>query len=364
AERERLLEEVRRHAAELDATITSIPDGVIICGAEGEIVRLNDSARRILGLSPEQLALPLTERMRLLEAETPDGRPVPADQAPLFRALAGETVRGVVMVLRPRGPRCTRVSMSAAPIRTPDGTQRGAVAVLNDVTTLHEMEEQREDILRAVSHDLRTPLVSVGGFARLLLRQREQAGAPEPELGHLRHILAGARQMNALIQDLVDSVRIEAGQVRLNPQPVALREFIAEVLGRAAGALETERIQIDLAPGIPPVLADSSSLERVLLNLLSNALKYSPPGSPVVLAATSGGAKATVSVSDQGPGIVPEDLPRLFERFFRTTLGRQADGIGLGLHITKTLVECQGGRLWVDSRPGEGTTFTLTLPLA
>jgi len=171
--------------------------------------------------------------------------------------------------------------------------------------------------------------------------------------------------MNTMIQDLVDSVRSEAGELRLERQPVDLRSFLDELLKRQATALDTQRIRIEAADGLPPVSADPNRLERILVNLLSNALKYSPPGSPVTVSLQQQNGEIITSVADRGPGIAPEEIPRLFQRFYRAAAGRrQPEGIGLGLYITRMLVEAHGGRIWVQSTPGVGSVFSFSLPLA
>jgi len=176
-----------------------------------------------------------------------------------------------------------------------------------------------------------------------------------------------------MIEDLVDVTRFESGQLHLELQPVSLPAFLADWLKRMQTALAVERIVIDLPADLPAVLADYNRLERIVTNLLSNALKYSD--GPVRVSAAPRDGLVEVSVSDQGRGIHPDDLPHLFERFYRVKGGWKAEGVGLGLYITKLLVEAHavpsadgktrvGGRIWVDSEPGAGSTFHFTLPVA
>jgi len=226
-------------------------------------------------------------------------------------------------------------------------------------------EEQREDILRMVSHDLRGPLTIIQGQAQLLLRALEKAGADGHQRLKAQAILASSQRMNAMIEDLVDSARLEAGTLRLAPRPVALRPLLLELKERLAGVLESERIRIQAPQDLPPIWADPNYLERILVNLLSNALKCSPSPSEVTLAVAHDGDQAVISVADRGPGIPPDELPHLFQRYFRTRLARERhwEGLGLGLYIVKMLVEVQGGRIWVQSEQGQGCTFSFTLPL-
>jgi len=147
-------------------------------------------------------------------------------------------------------------------------------------------------------------------------------------------------------------------------QPVKLPAFIADILERMRTIMEVERILVELPPDLPPVSADYNRLERILLNLLSNALKYSAPGTPVLVRARSTEGMVEVSVADRGVGIAPDDLPYIFERFYRAEEARKTEGVGLGLYITRQLVEAHGGRIRVESRPGVGSTFYFMLPIA
>ncbi|MCL5958791.1 MAG: ATP-binding protein [Chloroflexi bacterium] len=363
-DRERLLAEIQRRVAELDVTITSIAAGVVIYSPSGEIALMNPTAENLLGYSPAETRLPPAERLELLRAETDDGELFPVEKLPASRALRGETVHGVVMVVHPSAARTVWTSVSAAPIRRPDGDLLGAVVVFTDITPLHELQEQRDDLLRAVSHDLRTPLSIIQGQAQLLQRVLEKAVPDGQARRSVEAIITGARRMDAMIEDLVDAARLEAGQLRLEKRPVELRSFVSDLLDRAAGAMDEGRIKVDMEKEILLVDVDPNRLERILINLLGNALKYSAPETEVLVTAEKAYREVTVSVTDRGVGILAEDLPYLFHKFYRTKGARKAEGLGLGLYITKMLVEAHGGRIWVESEPGQGSTFFFTLPLA
>ena len=364
AERQRLLDEVQRHAAELDATITAIAEGVLVYSPEGDIVRMNPSAERIFRYSAKERQQPLPERLRALQIKTPDGRPLSPEQAPPARALKGEVVRGEIVVLHRPPDRAIWVSASGAPIRTADGRLLGAVVTITDITPLHELQEQREDILRAVSHDLRTPLTVAQGHAQLLQRQLQQAGLDGPAMRSAEAIINETRRMNEMIEELVSAVRLEAGQLEIKRKAVDLRAHLRELLAESAGAMDVARVKVDIPPGLPSVSADPSRLERIFINLLSNALKYSPAETEVLVAAKHSDREVAVSVKDRGVGISPEDVPHIFERFYRGKGPERREGLGLGLYITKKLVEANGGRIWVRTKPGKGSTFYFTLPSA
>lgn len=366
-ERQRMLEEAQRRAAELDATISSMAEVVVIYGLEGEILRMNPSADSMLGYTAEERELPVGERMARLLIQTPEGKPFPPEELPHLRALKGETVRGVVAVIHlPRG-RPVWVSASAAPIRKPDGTLLGAVITLADITQLHQLQEQRAQYILGVSHGLRTPLTVVQGRAQLLLRSLEKAGLDSRLQSSTGAILLSSQRMGVMLKDLVDLTQLEAGQrLHLNRVAVDLRRFLLDLKTRLEGLLErVDRIRVEAPEDLPPVRADSDRLERILMNLLSNALKYSDPDTEVTVKLTRQEGEVVTSVSDRGPGIPPEEYTHLFEPYRRIRLARAPrESLGLGLHITKGLVDAHGGRIWADTEVGKGSTFSFTLPIA
>ena len=224
-------------------------------------------------------------------------------------------------------------------------------------------EEQRDTVVHTVSHDLRNALMIIQGQAQLFLRQLGKAGLKGPEMHGAEAIVTSAKRMNAMIEDLVDSARLESGQLRLEKRPVDLNAFVSDLLHRAKEAMDVGRVKVDIPAELPTVLADPNRLERILTNLLTNALKYSPLETEVLFRAESTNKEVLVSVSDRGIGIAPEDIPNLFQRYYRAKGARKAEGLGLGLYITKMLVEAHGGRIWVESELGRGSTFYFTLPL-
>ena len=365
ARAEELSDEAQRRAAELDAALTAIPDGLAIYDATGEIVRMNRTAENMMGSLGWERGRPFVERVAWLRIETAELKPFPLEELPMVRALRGETVRGVVWVIHAPPGQAIWASVSAAPIRAADGRLLGAVATFTDITPLHEMEERREDLLRTVSHDLRNPLAAIQGQAELLLRALDKAGLTGRERKSTEAIITGAQRMNTMIQDLVDAARLEAGKLALTLQAVDLRMVLHDLLERLSSVLETGRVRLEAPEALPPARADRDRLERILTNLLSNALKYSTPGTPVTATVAQTDGEVVTSISDQGPGIAPEDLPHLFERYYRPRARPSApEGLGLGLYITKGLVEAHGGRIWAESQVGVGSTFSFTLPVA
>ena len=225
------------------------------------------------------------------------------------------------------------------------------------IRRLRETTEQREDLLRAVSHDLRNPLQVVMLQGQRLQRAPEGDPARRPATA----ILAAARRMERMLRDLADVARSESGHLELAPKAVELRPFIDGFLDQAEGVLDRPRIENAVPVSAPRVLADPDRLDRILVNLVGNALKYSQDR--VVVSADGDDHEVRISVADRGPGIAADDLPRIFDRYYRGQR-HEGEGLGLGLFIVRKLVEAHGGRIWADSRPGQGATFTFTLPAA
>ncbi len=357
-------EEVERRASELDLTISSIADGVMILAPDGSIWRINLAAERVLGYTPEQRELPLPQRLSLLHAETAEGRPIPPEAMPATRALRGETVLGQMMALRSSSGMTYWVSTSAAPIRAHDDRLVGVVLVITDFTAQHELQEQQEELVQTVSHDLRAPLTVIQGHAQMMLRGPETEGWNTRARRSAEAIILAGRQMNSMIQDLVDSTRMESGQLRLDETTVNMEDFLIQMIERLRGILDVDRIELNAEEPLPAVYADPDRLERILMNLLTNAIKYSEPGTKITVTASARLGEVLVSVSDLGEGIPPEALGGLFEKYGRPARQhRRSDSLGLGLYITRGLVEAHGGRIWVESEVGKGSTFSFNIPV-
>jgi signal transduction histidine kinase len=280
------------------------------------------------------------------------------------KVVSGEMMQGVLAVLRRPEDKDVWMCNSAAPIYTPDGKRVGAVATSTDITVLHDLQAERDLYLHTISHDLRIPLTVIQGYAQLLQDTLKKDAAGDRGRLPCAEIMKGTRRMGRMIEDLVETARLEGGQVTLEKEPVNVEAFLRHLVTSHAGVIEEERLRIDIAENLPEVPADTHHLERILVNLLTNAQKYSPPDSPIRLVAQPGKGEIIVSVSDHGQGIAPEDQPHIFERFFRPEGSRRRDSVGLGLYITRMLVEAHGGRIGVVSEPGKGSTFSFTLPAA
>ena len=222
----------------------------------------------------------------------------------------------------------------------------------------------KSEFLANMSHELRTPLNAIIGFSQVL-RQRMFGEINEKQEEYLDDILSSGNHLLSLINDVLDLSKVEAGQVELEIATLSLREALERgaVMVRERAARNDVRLSLELAPDVDLVEGDERRLRQVVFNLLSNAVKFTPPGGSITVATERSTKEVQVSVTDTGPGIAPEDQQRIFEEFQQTDVGvQQREGTGLGLALSKRLVELHGGRLWVESELGHGSRFVFTLP--
>lgn len=244
-------------------------------------------------------------------------------------------------------------------IRWTDGRLvRMEVAV--DITARKEADALREQILSLISHDLRNPLCGMSSAGQNLRDRLRELG--QPELAQVAgDLVSSAHRMDALIEELVDTVRLHSGTLQLRRAPVDLAALVRGL----AFAMDRRRISVDAPVEPPPLHVDASRFARVVENLLSNALKYSPADSNIEVTVGIEGEEAVLRVRDHGIGIAAEDLPRVFTRFFRASgAQKKAPGLGLGLYGARLIVEAHGGRITVESEPGRGSCFRVALPLS
>ena len=357
-----------QQAGELHAVVDAIPGAVLVCDAEGQIMRGNASSETLFGLPHGDTSSTAASLAALGMLRTLDGVPLPAEDFPLARALRGETRTDARYLLRGEGPgqraRELTIQCSYAPIRDRDGATTGAVVVAADISALYQLERQKDEFLSVASHELKTPLTTLKILTQLTRKRLEKLDLLDG--GHILRMERAIGRMERLIGDLLDVSRIELGKLALRIEPGDLAAVCRQTAEDHREAAE-RRITLDL-PDEPVVLPfDADRIEQVLANLLSNALKYSPPRRPVVLRLRTGAGEARVTVEDAGAGIPPEALPHIFGRFYRVP-GVQVQsgsgvGLGIGLFISDEIVERHGGRMWAESEPGRGSRFTFALPL-
>jgi two-component system sensor histidine kinase BaeS len=227
------------------------------------------------------------------------------------------------------------------------------------------LDRLKDEFVLTASHELRSPLTSVQGFAELLMLERDSLTARQVETVEV--ILDNSRHLVRLLNDLLDLARSDAGRLVIRPQPTEVAPLLEDSvrLMRAQTDASDQTLTMSLDPNLPPVEAEADRIRQVLVNLLTNAHEYSPEGASIAVMARADGAEVEIAVSDNGPGIPPDQLEHIFERFVRGEAGltQRVGGTGLGLPISKSLVELHGGRLAVDSTVGVGSTFSFRLPV-
>ncbi len=369
-ERKLAEEELAGRASQMEAMFEAMIDGMILCDKEGRIVRANRAFQDLLALDrcPDYYAMSPQEHLELLALRDMQGRPLLAAQMPLTRALRGEVIEGPTTVdvrMRALDGRELDANITAAPVRDSAGRIEGAVAVFRDVTERRQLEAERAHLMSMVSHELKAPLAVIG-LANSVIRRRaarQQPASPDA----LIHLNEGVARMTRLVNDLVDASGLDTDHLTLQRAPTDLRDLCYQVAGEQMGMtgrlvtldLPQEPVQLDL---------DAVRINQVLANLLSNALKYSPPDRSVSVRLRRTSGAVCVEVRDEGPGIPAEAQSHIFERFYRVP-GIQVQhgsgvGLGLGLYICRRLVELHGGTVGVESSEGKGSTFWFTLPQA
>jgi PAS domain S-box-containing protein len=344
--------------------LVAATDGIVTLDKEGRYTYANAAAEKILGV-PRELILQRTFDQAEWKLSTLQGYPLPDEENPFKRVLQeNKSIYGLKIVIeRPDGERIV-IATNAAPLYDSAGHFDGVVGVFTDVTEQHELQKRNIVFHYIVAHDLRVPLTVIQGHAETLKEALREGGAKGPILRNVDGILEGAKKMEVMIKDLVDTSRIEGGQVHLEKESVNLETFVWSLLQSSREGIDVNRLITQIPQNLPPISADPDRLERILLNLLGNALKFSPPESKVIIQARKVDGEITISVTDQGKGIPPEDCSRLFKRFSQIKGAQPSSGVGLGLYICRLLVEAHGGRIWVESTLGQGSTFHFTLPIA
>lgn len=358
--RKRIERERAQLLAELEATISAITEGVILYDTDGRIFRMNPAAELLLHDTTAH-ARTYDEFMDHVQIHMLNGSSLQDDEMPYIRARQGETVRGQLLDIHIDDDHTIWLLAGAAPVYMTADEIIGVVSTFTDVTALHHIQEQQEDMLRIISHDLRNPVAAIRGHADLLFTELESGCTAEVLRPSIEAICSSARRLTSMIEDLVEISRLEGGHVPLSLSPVRLQSLFPATLERARTALAVDRVQLHLPAHLPPVDADEARLERIFINLISNALKYSPPDTPVEVVVHRKQAMVEVAIQDYGRGLSDEDRRHLFERYYRSTDAHGTSGLGLGLYIVKKLVEAHGGDIYVRSEPGKGSIFSFTL---
>jgi two-component system phosphate regulon sensor histidine kinase PhoR len=328
----------------MSAILSQMSDGIILLDGDGKITAVNEAAKEILQITEEDAIGHI-----------------------FIEAVHDYELHGLVSKCIETKKECTGpVEISSTKqfllaIATPlEGG--GCLLLLQNLTELKRLDAVKRDLSANISHELRLPIASIKALAETLA----QGAIDDPSVAKefLGQINAETDRLAQMVQELGDLSRIESGQSPLLKQNIGIGEIIKRAAERIKPQAERAglSINIDIASGLPPVAAARDRIEQVLVNLLHNSIKFTPSGGGITISAVSSGDLLQVSVSDSGVGIPADDLPRIFERFYKADRARSGGGTGLGLAIVKHIIEAHGGKIWAESVEGKGTTFTFTLP--
>ncbi|MBL8136529.1 MAG: PAS domain-containing protein [Acidobacteria bacterium] len=347
-EQERRIVSLARDRARMQAILGSMVEGVLVVDESGRLQLVNEAARRMLRIESDAAGRPYVEALRHPGVVEHVGRLLTGGPP---QTLEFSTSRDASRELVAR----------LAPVA---GTGRGVVVVLHDVTDLKRADQIRRDFVANVSHELRTPLTAIRGYAEALVDDSED---PEARRRFLEIIQRHATRMERLVKDLLRLAMLDAGKEMLETAPAdigALVQGIVDDMATAAAAKHL-RVATSAGPGTKGLAVDAAKVHDIVRNLVENAINYTQPGGDVAIAATAEGDVLVITVTDNGPGIPPEDLGRVFERFYRVDKSRgRPGGTGLGLAIVKHLADLHGGSVTVENRALGGAAFTVRLPVA
>ncbi len=362
-----LYERINVERQQLAAILQHSADGVMILDDEFRIASFNRALERMTGwLAEDAIGKPVAEVLTWKRLEKGDLEQAIVGGWPLAQdtSMSGEPLYVEGDLLR-RDGMTQSLAIIYAPLFHADGRLRTIIANVRDITNFRQAQEMQNVFISTISHELKTPVALIKGHAATLRRDdvefppefvREYSGVIEEE----------SDRLTELIENLLTASRIQADRnLKLNKDDVMLEALAKRVIERFSTQTQKHRFVLRFAPGLSPVPGDEVRLRQVLDNLVSNAIKYSPEGGTVEIGAHDDGTQVVAYVRDEGVGLSSADQSRIFERFYRVdgALSRKTQGTGLGLYLSRAIIEAHGGRMWVESAPGNGSTFYFSLPL-
>ena len=331
----------------LTAVLTHMADGVIITDREGQVRLMNPAAAQLLGFPQD------TATGKSLVAVARDHQVVEVWR----RCQESDEEQSEAVEMVGRGP---FLQVVATPLR--DTPQDGCLVLLQNLTQIRRLETVRRDFISNISHELRTPLASLKALVDTL---HDGALDDPPAARHFLECMeTEVDTMTQMVQELLELSRIESGQVPLRLEPAPVADAVLSPVERLQAQAERAglRLTVDLPSDLPPLLIDVERVQQALTNLVHNGIKFTPPGGKVTITAAPVGDEVIISIRDTGVGIPADDLPRIFERFYKADRARSGGGTGLGLAIAKHIILAHGGRIWVESVEGKGSIFHIALP--
>ncbi len=355
-----LYSQISREKLRMDALLDSAADGIMIISSEHTVERCNPALARLLGVPQQTIhgkqhsdvihLLNQKDGLTLEQGEKA-GWPL-TPNATLY--VEGDLVRIDGLTLP--------VGITYAPLVDPEGNLRNIVATVRDITRFREAEELKSTFISVISHELKTPVALIKGYVSTL-RREDASWERKIVQDSLAVIEEEADRLTDLIENLLDASRLQAGALSINQTDLLVNLLAERVAERFRTQTETHTISVDFPPDFPIVMADEERISQVLENMISNAIKYSPAGGEIKISGQVHHRYIVVCTSDEGPGIAPDDIPHVFDRFYRATdAARNTKGAGLGLYLARAVVEAHGGRIWVDPKPREGARICFSLP--
>jgi PAS domain S-box-containing protein len=344
---------------QLQVILDKAPHGILFVDAKTDRMVANPRAIELL----DTAIGPAASRSQLLGLFlAADGSPIADHALPSTRALRGEITRGQEFIIARSDGRRVPVILSAVPVPDADSQILGAVVTLEDISQLKELERLREEFAAIVAHDLRNPLAAIL-LQIAALRTLKASGDSRALQAALNRIERNAARLSQMTNDLLDVSRLESGRMTLAWEPLDLSGAVRNLVDRLRPTFGRHRLMLELPEAVPTLQLDPLRFDQILSNLLENAAKFSPEDAAITVRVVPADDGVVISVQDRGIGIPAEDLPRLFDRFYQSKRAREhKSGLGLGLYITKGLVEAHGGRLWLESEPNRGSTFFVWFP--
>ncbi|HMK72110.1 MAG TPA: PAS domain S-box protein [Myxococcaceae bacterium] len=347
----------RASEARFRRLVEAAPDAIVITDIQGRIAVANDQVNALFGYSHDELdgqpiEVLIPDRFRQRHV----GHRADYHSAPAVRPMG----TGLSLFARRKDGSEFPVEISLSPLHAEEGNL--VIAAVRDVSMRYELERFREEFLEFISHDLKNPLSIISLQARVLARQLSGRGLPEE--AHAVDVIAqSAAFIDRLVRELLEMAYVESQRMELHLEPIALGPFLQTILDRTISSFDRLRVHLEAALPVT-ALIESQRIERVVVNFLQNALKYSPPGSPIAIRLGVQDGTAEVSVLDAGPGLSAEEASYVFDKYRRGTSASRKEGLGLGLYISRRIVEAHGGRIGVESTPGRGARFYFQVPLA
>lgn len=358
----RLYEEVVAEKKQLDAIVENSADGVMILSPDRRIQVMNRTLSAMTGWPPEEAIGEPCWKVLPLETTSPLPHPCSTDELAM-ELPEGQSLSVEGELTRPGGSKLT-LGVTYTPLYDDDGQLINIIVNVMDITRFREAERLKSTFVSVISHELKTPVSLIKGYASTLSRS-DAAWDVETLREGLEVIEEEADRLNYLIDNLLDASRIQAGAFRLDLGDVNLERLAQKSVDGFRLQTDQHQFDLDFPADLPTVVADETRLRQVLDNLISNAIKYSPEGGTIRIGAWQDRNAVTTYVADQGIGIPADEQSRLFDSFYRVDSGlrRQTKGTGLGLYLSKAIVEAHDGQFWVRSEPGQGSTFFFSLPL-